>query len=207
MVCPGTDSLNISFLEVKNDDMSDIYLETERIVLREMRRSEAHLLFTLDSDPAVMKYLSGGKTTDLEECEKGILRICDYYEKYDRKFGLWFAEEKGSSENMGWFLLRPDKSQPTDVKNPELGYRLRQKFWGHGYATEGARALVEKAFSKFDCDTVFAVTMTGNLGSQNVMKKIGMNFVGNHQQEECFAPGGDTSAVKFSISNPFKFDI
>lgn len=49
--------------------MSNIYLETERMRLREMLSSEANLLFILDSNPAVMTYLSGGKTTPRDLCE------------------------------------------------------------------------------------------------------------------------------------------
>lgn len=186
--------------------MSNIFLETDRMYLREMELHEGDLLFDLDSDPEVMKYLSGGKTTSKDVCERAIKNICEYYNRYNKKFGLWFAFEKETNSYMGWFLLRPDKLRPEDVKSPELGYRLKRGFWGKGYATEGAKALVNKALRELDCDSVFAVTMTSNLASQNVMKKVGMTYTGEYKQDECFAPGGDTSAVHYLITKNEFFD-
>ena len=180
--------------------MRKTYLETQRLRLRELTPDETDIFFDIDSDPEVMKYLSGGKPSSRELCEKAVQRTYAYYEKYQHKFGLWIAEEKETSDYIGWFLLRPDKKKPEDTNNPELGYRLKKKFWGQGYATEGALALVEKAFTQLHCKSVFAITMVGNLGSQNVMKKVGMQFIGNYEQEECFAPGNDPSAVHYAIT-------
>lgn len=179
--------------------MSEFYLETERILLRQMQPSEAPELFDLDSDPEVMKYLSGGKPSTMETCEKALNGILAYYQRYDNKYGLWFAIEKNSQEVMGWFLLRPDKKNLDDTKNPELGYRLKRKFWGRGYATEGSVGLVDKAFQEFNCDSVFAITMLANNASQNVMKKIGMTFLSDYQEDQCVGPSGDRSAVHYAI--------
>ena len=180
--------------------MSSIYLETERMRLRELEPGEASILFDLDSDPEVMRFLRGGQATELDVCIQIIHKIRGYYEKHDHRFGLWFAEEKISQKIMGWFFLRPDKGRPDDISNPELGYRLKKEFWGKGFATEGSQALIGKSFSELNCNSVFAVAMTGNLASQNVMKKIGMKFEGDYKQDECFAPGGDTSAVHYVLS-------
>jgi RimJ/RimL family protein N-acetyltransferase len=58
----------------------------------------------------------------------------------------------------------------------ELGYRLRQEAWGKGYAGEGSRALLGKAFSELDVRMVWGATMFANLPSQKVMEKVGMTL-------------------------------
>ncbi|MFD8020393.1 GNAT family N-acetyltransferase [Streptomyces lavendulae] len=58
----------------------------------------------------------------------------------------------------------------------ELGYRLRQAAWGRGYATEGSRALLEKAFTELAVRTVWAATMAVNHGSRRIMEKLGMTL-------------------------------
>lgn len=180
--------------------MKHIYLETQRLTLREMNPDEAPLLFDLDSDPEVMTYLTGGKTSDMAACQKALEKTLGYYKKHNHSFGLWFAEEKSFDEVIGWFLLRPDKKNPNDTLNPELGYRLKKKFWGKGYATEGSLALLEKAFTDLNCDSVFAEAMKGNSASQNVMKKIGMKYAGSFNHPECFGIGADPSAVHYVIT-------
>ncbi|HLK26090.1 MAG TPA: GNAT family N-acetyltransferase, partial [Caulobacteraceae bacterium] len=57
------------------------------------------------------------------------------------------------------------------------GYRLRKAFWGRGYASEGARALIDRAFRDHGARRVFACTYAENLASRGVMEKCGMRFV------------------------------
>jgi len=180
--------------------MSDVYLETERMVLKKIQTGDAEKFFELNSDPEVMKYISGGEPTPMEECEAIWQRVSALYERYNDKFGTWMAHLKSTDETVGFFILRPDKLKPDTVENPELGYRLYRKHWGKGYATEGSQALVDKAFEFLDCDSVYAVSMTENQASQKIMKKVGMKFIGEYKQDECCAPGGDTAAVEYKIT-------
>jgi len=86
--------------------------------------------------------------------------------------GLFAAHEKDSGAFIGWFSLRPEPEGPLD--EVELGYRLRQAAWGNGYATEGSRALLGKAFTELGVRLVWAATMSVNHGSRNVMEKLGI---------------------------------
>jgi len=79
----------------------------------------------------------------------------------------------------------------------ELGYRLKRKFWGHGFATEGSIELINKAFNELGALEIFATTSKFNLASQNVMKKVGLKFE-NEYHEDLF-PGLDKRAVRFSM--------
>ncbi|MEO7754474.1 MAG: GNAT family N-acetyltransferase [Terracoccus sp.] len=154
----------------------DTYLETDRLALRRFTSSDADLLIELDSDPAVMRYISGGEPTAPEVIrERSLPNILAGYERWGGDLGLFAAEEKDSGTFVGWFILRPETGGPLD--EVELGYRLRQSAWGRGYATEGSRALLAKAFTALGVRRVWADTMTVNDGSRNVLTKLGMSLV------------------------------
>ncbi|GAA2258298.1 MULTISPECIES: GNAT family N-acetyltransferase [Kitasatospora] len=152
-----------------------VHLETERLILRRFTPEDVDLLMELDSDPEVMRYLSGGRATPREEVEERILPL---YFSYYRRFpalGYWAALERAGGGFLGWFEFRPpDPDRPDEV---ELGYRLRRPAWGRGYATEGARALIRKGFGEPGVERVFAQTMTVNRGSRRVMEKAGLRYV------------------------------
>lgn len=59
----------------------------------------------------------------------------------------------------------------------DLGYRLIRRYWGQGIATEAAFASLEYAFDKLNTDQVFARADSENVGSNNVLKKVGLNFI------------------------------
>jgi RimJ/RimL family protein N-acetyltransferase len=154
----------------------DTYLETERLALRRFTADDADLLIELDSDPAVMRYLTGGIPTEPEVVrERYLPNILGGYRKWGGKLGLFAAHEKDGGAFIGWFILRPEPAGPLD--EVELGYRLRQAAWGKGYATEGSRALLGKAFTELGVRMVRADTMSVNRGSRNVMEKLEMTLV------------------------------
>ncbi|MFG1925450.1 GNAT family N-acetyltransferase [Cryptosporangium sp. NPDC048952] len=154
----------------------DAYLDTERLVLRRLTADDADLLIELDSDPAVMRYLTGGEPTAPEDVrERQLPGVLAGYEKWGGKFGVFAAQDKELGAFVGWFLLRPEQGGPLD--EVELGYRLRRAEWGKGYATEGSKALVDKAFTELGVRMVWADTMAVNEGSRKVMEKVGMTLV------------------------------
>lgn len=150
------------------------FLQTERLELRRFTPDDADVLIELDSDPAVMRYLTGGEPENAPDVirERVLPSIVAGYEGWGGNFGLFAAYELDSGVFVGWFCLRPERDGPTD--EVELGYRLRRQAWGNGYATEGSRALLEKAFTELDVRSVWGATMSTNLPSQKVMEKVGM---------------------------------
>lgn len=151
------------------------YLETERLTLRRFTPDDADLLIELDSDAAVMRFLTGGMPTAPEEIrERHLPNIIAGYERWRGDLGLFAAHEKSGGAFIGWFCLRPEPQGPLD--EVELGYRLRQAAWGRGYATEGSRALLGKAFTGLGVRMVWAETMTVNRNSRNVMEKLAMTL-------------------------------
>jgi RimJ/RimL family protein N-acetyltransferase len=151
-----------------------VFLETERLLLRRFTHDDVDELYDLDGDPEVMRYITGGATTPREEVEHVFLpAFMSYYDRYDG-YGFWAAIDKATGRFLGWFHLRPQDGDPVD--QPELGYRLRREVWGAGYASEGARALVHKAFTDLGAERVVAMAFRENLASRRVMEKVGMTL-------------------------------
>ncbi|MEU6320549.1 GNAT family N-acetyltransferase [Streptomyces sp. NPDC047009] len=154
-----------------------IFLETERLVLRPFTDADADHLFALDNDPDVMHFINGGKPASREAIRTRTLPhlLRDYAGLGTR--GYWAAEERTTGAFLGWFEFRPlDDLGPAVV---ELGYRLNRTAWGRGYATEGSRALIDKGFTDLGVERVTANTMAVNDRSRRVMEKSGLTFLRN----------------------------
>ena len=110
----------------------DIFLESERLFLRQFVAEDASLLEELDSDPEVMRYLTRGKPTSRDRIEQEILpRFLSYYERFEN-LGYWAAHIRATGDFIGWFHLRPEIGIPEErpPKEVELGYRLKRSAWG-----------------------------------------------------------------------------
>jgi len=149
-----------------------IVLETDRLTLRQFTETDVENLFELNSDPEVMRYITGGKPTPREEIRDNIIPFhLGVYERSDG-LGTWAAQARSTGEFLGWFHFRPGSGE-----GAELGYRLRRGAWNKGYATEGSRALIRKGFTDLRVDRVFALTMTVNTASRRVLEKAGLTLV------------------------------
>jgi RimJ/RimL family protein N-acetyltransferase len=150
-------------------------LETPRLVIRQFTEDDADNLFNLDSDPEVMRYLTGGRPTPREQIRDRVIPFhLAVYQRLDR-LGTWAAESTATGEFLGWFHFRPGPDN--DITNVDLGYRLRRSAWNKGYATEGSRALIRMGFTDLGVERVFAHAMTANAASRRVMEKCGLTLV------------------------------
>jgi RimJ/RimL family protein N-acetyltransferase len=177
----------------------DVFLQTERLRLRRFTEADVDLLTDLDSDPAVMHYITGGRTTPRQEIVDDYLpAFLGYYRRYEG-FGFWATEERASDRFVGWFHLRPpDPDEPLDV---ELGYRLRRDVWGRGYAVEGSRALIAKAFTELGARRVNAETMAVHTASRRVMERAGLRHVRTFFQDWPDAiPGDEHGDVEYALT-------
>lgn len=176
-----------------------VFLETERLLLRRFTKADASNLFDLDGDPAVMRFLTGGKPTSRAEILTDVLpRFLDYRERFPG-FGFWAAVEKSSGEFPGWFEFRPTQDGiPDEV---ELGYRLKRAAWGKGYATEGSRALIREGFAELGVRRVFAQTMAVNAASRRVMEKTGLVYVRTfHEDWTDPIEGSEHGEVEYALA-------
>lgn len=166
-----------------------VFLETERLVLRRFTEDDVDLLVELDADPEVMRFLTGGLATPRREIETDVLpAFLTYYERPDG-YGFWAAVEKTTGAFLGWFHFRPATGAPPG--EVELGYRLRRAAWGKGYATEGSRALVDKGFAEFGVERVVAFTMVVHAASRRVLEKAGLRYVRTFDAQWPYPIDGD----------------
>ena len=167
-------------------------LETPRLRLRGFTDTEAdaRLLFELDSDPEVMRYIAPFGLPSVEAARERLRTVwLPYYAPHAGR-GFWAVVEKATGEFAGWIFARPAPAhryadvigwtRPTDL---ELGYRLRRVAWGRGLATEAAAELVRLSLADPAVTCVVATALVTNRGSTRVMKKVGMARV-----RECLLP-------------------
>jgi RimJ/RimL family protein N-acetyltransferase len=177
----------------------DVFLETDRLMLRRFTPADADYLVELDSDPDVMHFITGGRLTPRDEIEADVLpTFLSYYERF-AGYGFWAAIEKSTGDFLGWFHFRPPEgAAPGDV---ELGYRLRRAAWGQGYGTEGSRALIRKGFTELGVQRVLAETMAVHTASRRVMEKAGLSLTRSFRQPWPYAIKGDEYGdVEYSLT-------
>ncbi|MFC9234637.1 GNAT family N-acetyltransferase [Streptomyces decoyicus] len=158
-----------------------VLLRTERLTLRRFAAHDAELVVALHGDPEVMHFIGTGRPaprdTVLERTLPEFLSWPGRPGEPAAALGVWAAQAAATGEFVGWFELRPATPGREEA---ELGYRLCRAAWGRGYATEGARAVVEGAFGGPAGPVVrriTATTMTVNRRSRRVLEKAGLHYV------------------------------
>lgn len=177
----------------------DVLLETGRLVLRQFTMSDADNLASLDADPDVMRFVTGGLATSREEIKDSILPGFMAWYRCPGGYGCWAADEKSTGAFLGWFRFHPRQGGPAG--EIVLGFRLRKPAWGKGYATEGSQALVRIGFTELGARRVVAETMAVNLASRRVLEKAGLNFVRIfHQSWPYQVDGREFGDVEYALS-------
>jgi len=149
------------------------WLETLRLDVRALVAADYADVRTLDQDPRVMRYIADGRPRSAEATASSLRRFIRYPALY-AGLGVWHATRRDTGEFVGLFaLVYADTS--IDV---EVGYRLLPQAWGQGFATEGARALVQYGFDDLGLHRIIGVTHRGNLASQRVLLKAGLDDCG-----------------------------
>ena len=152
--------------------MAEVMAETERLRIRTWDFADRAEFNRLTNNPAVMRWLGG--VAD-EETTTGAFERTD---KYQREFGFtfWIVERKSDGEMLGFCGLKRANAPGADLiaGEVEIGWRLREDAWGQGYAKEAAIKCLDLAFDRFAAPRVVAVTAEGNLPSQGLMIRLGM---------------------------------
>lgn len=153
-----------------------IFLKTERLILRELIEEDEVGMFELDSDPEVHKYLGNQPLQKPEHSQEIIRFIRKQYE--DNGIGRWAMINKETNEFMGWTGLKLMKDLTNyHINYHDLGYRLIKRFWGQGYATESAKACISYGFNQLKLNEIYAMADINNKGSRNVLEKSGLTYV------------------------------
>jgi len=175
------------------------FLVTERLMLRTFTAGDLDAVIALDGDPEVMRYLGDGRSAAPDLVERETLPALMARDDRWPQLGAWAAVERATGAVVGWFALHPsDPARPDDA---ELGYRLLRSAWGRGYATEGSRALVDKAFTELGLERVHAETMAVNDRSRRVMAGVGLRHVRTfHLEWDDPIPGTGHGEVEYALT-------
>lgn len=154
------------------------HIETERLILRELRPTDLQGMFELDSDPEVHKYLGNKPVKTIDESQKMIENIINQYK--ERGIGRFAVIEKASGNFAGWSGIKfntGDKETLGEKRDfHDIGYRFIPKYWGKGYASETSFATLHFGFTKLNLETIVGVAETENIASNKVLQKIGLQF-------------------------------
>ena len=178
-----------------------IILETPRLTIRQFTEDDVDNLYELNSDPEVMRYLTGGRPIAREKIRDEIIPFhLASYDRFDR-LGTWAAESTATGQFLGWLHFCPGTGSDTDTANIDLGYRLRRSAWNKGYATEGSRALISMGFTDLGVERVFARAMAANRASRRVMEKCGLTLVRAIPYEGAdVIEGADRGKVEYALT-------
>jgi len=159
-----------------------LYLETGRLILRELQPSDDEGMFELDSNPEVHRFLGNKPVKNIEESRGYIENVRKQY--VDNGIGRWAVILKETNEFIGWSGIKFIKEQINNHHDfYEIGYRFIQKHWGKGYAAEAGLAFVDYAFNEMKVENLYAYADAGNASSRNVLEKLGMHYVNSFEYE------------------------
>jgi ribosomal-protein-alanine N-acetyltransferase len=155
-----------------------ILFQSKRLLFRKFTLADAGLLYELNSDPEVVRYVHEPPTTK-ENAEQIIKDII--LPQYDLGLGRWAVFLKYTDEFIGWCGLKYIKEKD----EIDLGYRFRKQYWGKGYATEAAQTCISYGFAHLDLNKIMAKAHVENLASLNVIEKCGMTFLKEDMEDGC----------------------
>lgn len=145
-------------------------IETERLILRTWEEDDMNAYYSLNQDPKVVEFLF--KMTSINQARA-------FIETMNRQFNahgytIFALEEKQTGKWIGFTGLNAPVWSERFTPCVEIGWRIRSDCWGHGYATEAAKAILDYGFKMCALDEILAWTVPANIRSIRVMEKIGM---------------------------------
>ena len=156
-------------------------LETKRLILRPITEADAQDFFELDSNPEVHKYLGNKPVKTIEESEIMIANILEQYKT--NGIGRLAIIDKVTHNFLGWSGLKYEQNLRKAFNYYDIGYRLKQEYWGKGFATEAAIASLKYGFEDLKLKEICAAADMSNIASNTILKKIGMQASGTFKYE------------------------
>ena len=147
-------------------------ITTKHLVLRTWQETDCLPFAVINQDPLVMQYTTG--VLDLNGTKRFITRIYDHFNRHG--YGLYAVTLKCNQQLIGYTGIYHPEFKAHFMPCVSIGWRLATRFWGCGYATEAALAILNKAFERFQFDEVVAFSPINNASSRRVMAKIGMVY-------------------------------
>lgn len=176
-----------------NLQKSNKMIETDRLILRPWKESDAEALFKYASDPEVGPVAGWAPHTSVEYSLEIIRTVFAAPEVYA-------VILKETDEPIGCCgIMFPDLLHTAEMKEgeAEIGYWLGRPFWGHGYIPEAVKTLLARCFSELRLRAVWCGYYEGNDKSKRVCEKCGFKY--HHTNRDVVSPMGDIRTEHFYI--------
>lgn len=177
-----------------------IITETERLIIRHYKEDDFAAFLDMNSNEEVMRYFP--KCLDEQGSREFFTKINTRIKESGKCF--WAIELKENNEFIGFVGLSEPNFEEEFIPCTEIGWRLRRKYWGRGYATEGAKACLEVGWKYYNLDEILAFAVKENIPSLNVMKKIGMHYVKNFMHPQLNESPEIQECVLYKMENPYR---
>jgi RimJ/RimL family protein N-acetyltransferase len=179
----------------------DLLLETDRLLLRPLGFEDVDAMFTMDNNPNVHNYLWQTPTQTKDET-RGIIKMVQK-QYLDNNIGRFASILKETGEFIGWTGIKyvNDHIENGNTNFFDYGYRLDEKFWNKGYATEASICWLDYGFNEMKIEIMNAYTHFENKASNHILQKIGMKFIENYVDKE------GANWKWWQMENPNKIDI
>jgi ribosomal-protein-alanine N-acetyltransferase len=169
-------------------------VRTGRLLLRDLKKTDRQAIHQYASDPEVVRYMEWGPNTD-EQTGSFIQRAISSQKEQPRRnytIAIVLKAENMLIGGCGLSVSNPDSQEGW------IGYCLNRRFWGKGYATEAAKALVAYGFDQLNLHRIFATCDPANVASERVLQKVGMKREG-HLREHKLAKGRWRDSLLYAI--------
>ena len=170
--------------------MCEIEIRTDRLLLRQWRDEDLPHLVAMNREPSVMEFV--GPILSDDQSKAMMERSRQSWN--ERGYGRFAVEVPGVADVIGFIGLAATRFESHFTPCVEIGWRLSSRYWGHGYATEGAKAVMDHAIRVLGLSEIVSFTAAANLRSRRVMEKIGLRR----------DPTDDFEHPNFSPGDPLK---
>ncbi|MGL3000544.1 GNAT family N-acetyltransferase [Flavobacterium sp. RSSB_23] len=162
----------------------NVLLETDRLILRPFTLDDAEAMFIMDSNPNVHKYLWNKPVQNVSEIYPVIESLQKQYAA--NKIGRFATFLKEEGQFIGWTGIKfiNDHIENGNTNFYDYGYRLDERFWNKGYATEATKFWLEYGFNEMKIQEMNAYTHTQNGASNHILSKCGMQFIEEYTTED-----------------------
>ncbi len=164
--------------------MMTTLIETERLILRPLEFSDAEDMFAMDKNPNVHIYLWQKPYQSIDESIQNIENIQKQY--IENNIGRFATILKETGEFIGWTGIKfiNDHVENGNTNFYDYGYRLNEKFWNKGYASEATKAWLDYGFNEMKIEKMNAYTHAENGASNHILEKHGLKFIEDYLDEQ-----------------------
>ena len=157
-------------------------LTTERLLLRDFVESDWEAVLAYQQDPLYLRYNEWTSRTR-EDVREFIQMFLDHQKQIPRIKFQFAITLKSNGQLIGNCGVRQNAYE---ILDGDMGYEIDPRYWGNGYATEAARAVMHFGFSCMNLQSISAWCVAENVGSARVLEKLGMQLKGRVREQQYF---------------------